>query len=616
MNNHSDYYLPTITSASLQRWRNSYHDLTVQDAINIYNFYLPDAFTATNKGLFYQVNEHPELIINTLIIPVHEILEHHPSQSIHKLMLLAFRDGEQLQEITITPNEFDKMKWVRASWGFKTILNADQPESLNILGRCLQILISKIDTIQTFYSLGWHTSNCKTPIYVTGNQVLCRDDTRDQIQACQGLKPYTLPELEHSPSSCFGFVVNKMLLVAPTRVTIPALATQLLSLTTTLMQDKSHKPDFLFYLHGPTGSKKTSLSKIFFNMYENIWENVPLNFTSTGPAMENAMTVFRDTTLLIDDIPPILTPSEQAAVEKKLELLIRAYGDNVAKQKINPNKQLSSYKPGGLCAITAEDNIIKNPSSLARCYVVEISKNDIQQDMLTYIQKRRALFPMAITYFIKHIMNDPTKYIDSLYRKFINYRAEFEKSNSASHGRFIQTAAWLISAYHMYLNYGFSLDAINKDNKKTRLKAFRRILTSWIAEQSYLFTERDDATLFINAIKQLMLSKQIIIEKITVKENKKTINSSCENRGLIGYQDDKYLYLLPEIAYTNVQQFYSKGNLSFSVSIRTLLNQLFIRNILIPDKNKDGTKTVRVSINGQRISVIRLDLEVFKSTIT
>lgn len=602
-------------SQAIYRWSHAPETLQNDEIILIYQNCLPETYVATEQGISIRLGEGDNGMLypltDTLILPCAEIQQHSLKGISRKLQLLGFRKGKRLEAVTLTSTELTNMRWFREMWGFKGWISPNIPNATQYIQDCIYILNDRIPVINKYCNLGWTQANRSNHIYVMGSEIIGINDTI-QVYSDDNLEDFSIPHCNISDETAFNFVLDVVLKTAPTDITYTALSYMILSLTTSAFQDEIYKPDFIYYLSGPSGSRKTSISKIFFNMYERYWDAVPINFTATQPAMELIMVKMRDTVVLIDDIAPSINATERNATEKKLESIVRAYGDTAGRQKMGTNNKAVDMKPNGLAAITAEDNIFKNPSSMARCFITHIEKNDVDLKHLTTVQNKRGYYPTAIKYFITEIAQTFTGYVEMLKSFFLQSKHLFTRRHSDAHGRVINTAAWLDAAFSAYIQYGERRGFLTHEEAEDYSYENKTLLHKWIKSQSFMLKSNNEVDMYIYALKQLIASNLIHIPEIKVVGKQNKILGQLDRLKIIGYKDFDNMYLLPDVTYGEVRKFYSSQGIDFSVSQSTLLDRLNKQGILRPDNNKDGTKTVRITINGQRITVIRLDQDLFR----
>ncbi|MNW42256.1 hypothetical protein D3C74_194220 [compost metagenome] len=600
------------------RWRLDPSSLCESDAVGLLMNCLSGSdpeYRFSQRGIEVAVGEGGsrkfQLLTDTLFLPCGEIRQHRSGGINRKIHIMGIRNMVLLEPVILSPAEFSSMKWIREKWGFKVWISPNISNAAQYIQDIICRINEFVPYIDEYCNLGWIKDSNGQSIYVMGTNIIGKHYT-DHVIINDSLKEFHLKTADISEKSAFKFVLNTMLPIAPIEISNTALSFMLLSLMTSVFKDWRYKPDFVYYQFGESGSRKTSISKVFFNMYEQYADAVPINFKATGPAMEQMMVTMRDTVILIDDIAPSISSTERHETEKKLENIVRAYGDSVGRQKMESKNKAVHMKPGGLAAITAEDNVFKSLSSLARCFMVQVRKEDINLEKLTAAQKNRTCFPTAIKFYLQAITEDFEKFVEHLKQAFLTSKDFFTTAHPDSHGRLITTASWLDASFNGFMNYGLQMGFLTLYDFDLRMDENRSMLLQWIQDQNLYLKRNNEVDMFIHAFAQLITSNRAYIPEITVEGRQNRIVDAPENKLLIGYRDFSNLYLLPDLAYSEVRSFYGRLGIEFPVSKRSLIDRLFMRGILKPDNNKDGTKTVRIKVNGQRVSVIRLDLDAFR----
>lgn len=600
------------------RWRLDPSSLCESDAIQIltdciqgsqpeYRFSRYGIEVAVGEG----ENKKFQLLSDTLFLPCGEIRQHRSSGISRKINIIGMRQMVLLDPVILSPAEFSSMKWIREKWGFKVWISPLISNATQYIQDIICRINEFVPYVDEYCNLGWIKDSNGDSMYVTGTDIIGKYNA-DYVVINDSLKGFHLMTADISEKKAFSFVLNTMLPIAPIEISNTALSFMLLSLMTSAFKDWVYKPDFVYYQFGESGGRKTSISKIFFNMYEQYADAVPINFKATGPAMEQMMMNMRDTVTLIDDIAPSISSTERHETEKKLENIVRAYGDSVGRHKMESKNKTAHMKPGGLAAITAEDNVFKSLSSLARCFMVQNRKEDINLEKLSAAQKNRSYFPTAIKYYLQAITEEFEMFVDRLKQAFLKSKDFFTTAHPDSHGRLITTASWLEASFTAFMNYGLQRGFLRLNDFDLRMDENRSMLLKWIQEQNLYLKRNNEVDMFIHALAQLIASNRAHIPEITVEGRQNKIVNAPENKTLIGYRDFSNLYLLPDLAYSEVRSFYGRLGIEFPVSKRSLIDRLYVRGIVRPDNNKDGTKTVRIKINGQRVSVIRLDLDIVR----
>src|SRR5690606_30237983 len=124
---------------------------------------------------------------------------------------------------------------------------------------------------EKFCLLGW-TKTMKTNFfYVTGSGAI-GEGVPERIAIGEELQEFQFPKSVVSEDVAFQFVIRTIFEIAPKGITYTAVAFMLLSLMTSAFQDWQYKPEVTYYLYGMSGARKTSISKVLFNMYVRYWD--------------------------------------------------------------------------------------------------------------------------------------------------------------------------------------------------------------------------------------------------------------------------------------------------------------------------------------------------------
>ncbi len=74
----------------------------------------------------------------------------------------------------------------------------------------------------------------------------------------------------------------------------------------------------------------------------------------------------------------------------------------------------------------------------------------------------------------------------------------------------------------------------------------------------------------------------------------------------LGYEDDEYLYLLPELAFKVVRRFCEEQGESFAGTQKSLLKAMAEEGLILPGTNQN-TKPLRLGTRQKRVIFLRKD---------
>lgn len=560
----------------------------------------------TNE-LMMRKEEEIIFLSNTIPVPIQQEVLHELDQSTSfQITFNAIRKGVTLDTVTVSLNKLSQTKWIKQQWGINSRINLNIQAQQHLCD-AINILCENIESVHKYKSIGWIDNEWH---YLHGGGVI-GDGSLENVIVDETAQELTLLTSNISEKKACKFVLETMLNLADQKMSWTAVSFTFLTLLTTKLRERGQKPEFVYLLVGESGSRKTSFSKVAFNFHEKYLDNVPINLDlCTLPALEQTATQFKDCVCLFDDIPPANTKHEHSEQQRKLERLIRMYGDSIGRQKIQ-NASKIELKPSGLGVVTAESLITQSASSLARVLYIKANKKSVDLEKLTKAQKKRHHFPTAISYYLGYIAEFGDRYIDRFLKKFQETRELLIQETSHSvHGRLIDMAAWLHTSFINYIEYALYVTDKYEDVERYENLNFSMLL-EMINQQQSLITQDNDVNLFVSILKELMVTNKVKLAEIRLNEKKKIVDVT-DQTNIIGFADDQYLYFFKDTCFEKVKQHYEKNEKLFPTTLKTLLEKLVEKNLLVPDTNKDKTKTIKLSINKKRVRLIRINRELFE----
>lgn len=571
-----------------------------------------------SKGCDDEVSVIVKPFINSVVLPVCEVISKQLGGiSYRQLKLTAIRDGNVLDEVSISIEDLLSERWIYKHWGASIRLyNTKVSMAYLHLRQFIQANSKYIPTVHIYNYHGWLEDTSWT--YLHGGGAIGYNGTQS-ILSDDSIAEYTIKTTDISEERACLFVIKTMMNIAEEHLSWSSLAFTFLSLITSKLQKAGIKPEHVLYIEGLSGTRKTSLSKKVFNFHEKLLDNVPIHFDMcTQPAMEIMGMKLRDCVCLYDDVPPAKDEVTKRNQEKKMEALIRTYGESIGRQKMHSANKKIEMKPGGLAAVTAESLIVRNASSISRILRIKVDKNSVDLKRLTKAQNRKYHMPTAITYYIKHIAEKGDSFLSDFIERFYKNREYFTKEAPHVHGRLIQAAAWQLTSLSTYLEYAQSVLPLHLQRKvmldvKKTIKKYEGILTMMIKDQQQLISQENEVNMFVKAAKELFATNKVRLLKITPDGKKKTVKDDYTQKDVAGFIDSEYIYLFKDTFYGLVCSYYGRQNRSFPVDMPSLLESLHEKKLLKPDNNKDNSRTVRITVNDNRIRIIRIDRDMFEN---
>jgi len=498
-----------------------------------------------------------------------------------EISMSCLLNGEEvLNECCVSYMDMQKQTWIDASWNFKCSLYPSAPKAYDHLIIIIKHLSSKLKEQHIFAYIGWTK--------IDGNY--CYLHKGGAIGDCD-IKVKLDKSLSHFNMTCYkdnyekGIFIRMLdlLRVANKEVTIPLFSYLTLSVINYFLKEAGIEAKFTMWLHGESGSRKTTIAKLFTNFF-NFDSIIPIcSFKDTKAAIERLTFEYKDSILLLDDFHPSTSKSEKDDMTEKAQHFVRIYGDRETKKRMTSKlEKQKEFPPRGLMLITGED-FIGGVSSTARCFSVPIKKSDVDLFNLSRAQRTNYAVPTGMYFYIEYLTKRMKSAKKELKTKFIEYRDKFSKENL--HGRSPENIAWLLLSYEFFLEYGQSIGNMKDERKKKMLTEAENILVRMTESQFSENQSEDPVTMYLTSIKELLISKQVSIA---------TIGNSSRGQNSIGWEDKDFFYLLPEITFNQVNAFWRKQNKLFPVSSRKLNETLQSKGIIeVEEEKNNDTKTYK-----------------------
>ena len=271
-------------------------------------------------------------------------------------------------------------------------------------------------------------------------QYVCRDQT-----LLKPLKSVTSGDLIKVPDKVSAFkLLGALIRVAPNYIALYILALRALaSMLSSPALEGKFKPSFGIILLGETGSQKTSLVEALCYMDEHPYNAV--NFKCTPAAVQEKLKDIQDDIVLADDMFPSKTYEEKKLQREILSFLIRATGDDIGSRQKMQGGIVTANTSSSLFVATAELLVPCSESDLWRTSVLNIRKDDVNKDALTWLQKHPDVLRFYSRLFVQlFTLNDDR--VEKLYKDYIQTRDSLCKHKPELPDRLVSNCAWLKAA--------------------------------------------------------------------------------------------------------------------------------------------------------------------------
>lgn len=561
-------------------------------------------YTPDKNGRIYRyTKDGPRIISNFIINPKSEIIKTDGCDSESKLILEGILEGGvKLPEVEISMEEFIKMDWITQRLGIRPTISPGR-NMKDYLKDCVQQISKDID-INTIYShTGWTVQDNKY-IYLHSKGGIGSDNINTDIPL--ELSGYSFPKEVRDKKEAIDLSLETLNL-AKHDITIPLLSMTYLAPLVGLIAEGNRTPNFVLWVYGLTGSRKTSASLAFLNHFGNFSSNIPpASFKDTANAIELKAHTLKDSLLLIDDYHPNIDGSDARKLASTAERILRMYGDRVGRSRMRADTTLNkTYKPRGMAIVTGED-LPKGASSTARYIGVEIKREDINLDILSKLQKEHKKLAEAMAIYIDWISKNVELVQSFIDEKFDELKIKYKEETT--HGRINDAVIWLSISFELLLTFLYEYMFICDDEIEELRLSNEQVIKNILKNQEALYRNQEVELMFIDALEEMInLGKLCLLPVKKQKDNNQIISNYAGK--FIGYYDKEFLYLYDSTMYAEVETFLKGKGQSISVSVNTLLKMLRDKNYIKTEEGQLKPKKLvydSITKNKERIRLVHL----------
>ncbi len=430
--------------------------------------------------------------------------------------LIGIEEGDKkLEAINVDVNDVDNLKWVKSSWGFQyKVHHKMKSQFMNLI----EVLVRNGITKKLSNQIGWFKENGKYVYLHTGGVV---GISEREVDIGEHLSNYFLPnEIVNIQKSCKASL--RLLDLADYEVTVPLLALVYLSPLLQAIEDVGKIPEFVVWLFGTTGSRKTSLARVFLSHFGDFTNRLPATFNDTYASIEIKAHAIKDSLNLIDDYAPKQTKKQKDAQDEIAEKTIRAYGDRISRGRANSSMiSQKQYTPKGMLLMTGE-NIVRGHSTVARLVALELDKGSVDLNLLKEIQSNINLLSESMRGYIEWLlpqMNEESSIGETLVYNFNLFKEELENIESVQkndgHGRSTESCAWLIVGIACILEYFKDKEIIYETDFDKYIQLTKDTMANVLIKNNNITKESSPIDEFLYTLKEAINSNTIKVKNDT-----------------------------------------------------------------------------------------------------
>ena len=469
--------------------------------------------------------------------------------------------GTSVRDIDILSKEYSSlMKYVKEIPEYFLYADIVRPEARfeqylsEVYGKiALQIPIEIV-----YGESGWHQTEAGMPHYYSGNDVNnCFSNFR------------LANNISYEPRDLMEWGIGLMS-ISEDKIMLPLLIHAHLGYTLKLFKAAGYDEQYILIMIGNTGSKKTTLARVMFNLFDRGLTN----FTYTDRAIELSMMSRQDSSLVFDD----LSKGKDKYLAEKFEKVLRQLGDSTGrKRSINGGTELDEV--GTRCAVvlTAENDIdALSESSKLRTLAVNINKDSLYLDALSLYKEDvvRSRFSAEFSKLEQYM----TLYVQFIESNYVQIVQDFmEERIVLMPEQFIfprQAMIFRVMRSQLKLMIIFWRNYVPISDKEflSVYNFYSGILFEVIRENEQRAIQVEPFILFLQVIRYIVTSTGNIAQD----KNQFIICSGAYN----GYWDRGNLMIKRDWLDYFVYDYYRKQGKIFPDSLQNILNVLYGMNII------------------------------------
>jgi hypothetical protein len=398
-----------------------------------------------------------------------------------------------------------------------------------------------------------------------------------EVELDRDLALYHLPSQPEEVAKAMALSLS-FLDLAPARVTFPLWAAMWLAPLRELVNCA-----FTLWVYGATGTFKSTLAALALNHYGPNFDDkhLPASFTDTVNRLEQKAFTIKDAPMVIDDFCPQKEQHSHQEYTRTAHRIVRGAGNLSGRGRLNVNSiPLTTYIPRSLLIITGED-LPNSQSLIARLYVVEINQEDVDRQRLSQLQVSRQRLPHAMSGYLSWLAANWNGLAETIPACWRHYREG--AIQSGLHLRLPEAVASLSTGLEMGLRFAAYLGQIDGERYQELLNLGRGSFAEGIQAMIARVQEEKPEEMFLRTLRELLAQGKVYLRH---REEGPILGEGVERAELLGWYDDQFLYLLPQVTYNRVARHFRDQGDSFPVRESTLRKMLKEAGVLVSSSNR------------------------------
>ncbi len=523
----------------------------------------------------------------------------------HRTLTLSgqLADGSPLPAVRIPAEQYNRMEWVLESWGIRPLINV-VPNAHEHLRYAIQELSADVVPDIEYAHLGWREIDGQH-VYLSNSGAVGHDGIRARLPV--DLQAYALPA---APAANPAEAVASSLRfwdAGDLGVTVPLWALMYLAPLTGWL-----KPGFTLWIYGTTGTMKSTLTALAMCHYGSFSYDLPsTSWNSTEFALRRLAFLAKDAPLWIDDYTLQPTVSGRLVQQKTVSNLLRDWGNRSTRSAGQADGTLRAGNYARGLVVTTAEVLPGEVSIRARLVTVHMHPNMVTGgagSALTRAQTADApRYPAATAAYLLWLAEGWATLDDRL-QTLLAENLHNARARLTHHQRTAMNTAMLCTGLEMGLRFALASGVIDQEGFEGRLAAGRDVLLANAEQQDAdINLEFDSVAMYFSALENMLTqgtchlrSRQHPDAETMVRPQNRAANSA-----LLGWYDEACWYLLPEIAFQVVYQFYRLSGVAFPDTELGVKTKLQERGLIVKANGTRNTYRIRIKEDRKYVLVIQ-----------
>lgn len=505
----------------------------------------------------------------------------------------------------VRADEFAKMDWVLSAWGSRAIIEAGARRR-DQLRAAIQHLSRNVERRIVYTHTGWReyeNGNGPKRVYLSAAGAVGGESV--DVELDRDLELYAIPPIPEKPAEAMRLSLQ-FLDVAPDRISFPIWGAMYLPPLRELVNVA-----FALWVYGASGTMKSTYVALAMNHYGPGFDDkhLPASFIDTANRLEQKSFVIKDAPLVVDDFAPQKDANSARMYTNTAHRLVRAAGNLAGRGRLSADSTArTTYDPRSLIIITGED-VPESESLVARLFVVELNRGDVDKARLSALQAQRDRLSHAMSGYLAWAAEHWEGWKDTVPVQWRRYRQQaFE---AGYHLRLPEAVAGLMTGIEMGLRYALVMEVINTSEYNQLLHRGWAALMEGASAMANRVQEEKPEQLFIRTLSDLLTQGKIYLRG--AESIYPPLGGPAEHSEMMGWYDKDYLYLLPDAIYARIVKHFREQGSIFPVRDTTLRKMLWEAGMIEVETsmNRNGktevrrTKSVRVEGAQKRCLVVK-----------